>query len=90
MGENHLNVIKMKLMKIKWSIPISWFITIYRSILQSEKESLTLLQFPVGKDKEPITIIEVGPSTHACPNGLCKLVLYFINVIWTKPLISSS
>lgn len=41
-----------------------------KSILPSEKESLTLLQFPPGDGKEPITIIEVGPTTHACPSGL--------------------
>uniref|UniRef100_A0A8D8Y315 Rab proteins geranylgeranyltransferase component A n=3 Tax=Cacopsylla melanoneura TaxID=428564 RepID=A0A8D8Y315_9HEMI len=38
-----------------------------RSILTSEKESLSLLQFPASN---PITIIELGPSTHACPSGL--------------------
>nr|CAD7458034.1 unnamed protein product [Timema tahoe] len=42
-----------------------------RSILPSEKEALTLLQFPpVGGVGEPVTIIEVGPSTNACPAGL--------------------
>ncbi|KAI5702784.1 hypothetical protein M8J75_004113 [Diaphorina citri] len=38
-----------------------------RSILPSEKESLTLLQFPAVN---PITVIELGPATHACPPGL--------------------
>lgn len=38
-----------------------------RSIMPSEKESLTLLQFPAP---DPITVIELGPSTHACPPGL--------------------
>lgn len=52
--------------------------------MPSEKESLTLLQFPVGKDREPITVIEVGPSTHACPNGLCKLVFLCI-ISFMKP-----
>ncbi|XP_050532576.1 rab proteins geranylgeranyltransferase component A 1 [Daktulosphaira vitifoliae] len=40
-----------------------------RSISTNDKESLTLLQFPI-KGKEPITIIEAGPSTHVCPPGL--------------------
>lgn len=38
-----------------------------RSIMSSEKESLSLLQFPATN---PITVIELGPSTHACPPGL--------------------
>jgi hypothetical protein len=42
-----------------------------RSISTTDKESLTLLQFPI-KGKEPITVIEAGPSTHVCPSGLCK------------------
>lgn len=41
-----------------------------RSISATDKESLTLLQFPI-KGKDPITIIEAGPSTHVCPPGLC-------------------
>ncbi|XP_066998765.2 rab proteins geranylgeranyltransferase component A 2 [Anabrus simplex] len=45
-----------------------------RSILPSDKESLTLLQFPpLDGAKEPVTIIEVGPSTNACPSGLYVL-----------------
>lgn len=43
-----------------------------RSISTTDKESLTLLQFPI-KGKEPITIIEAGPSTHVCPPGLYLL-----------------
>lgn len=42
-----------------------------RSISVTDKESLTLLQFPI-KGKDPITIIEAGPSTHVCPPGLCE------------------
>lgn len=45
-----------------------------RSISTTDKESLTLLQFPI-KGKDPITIIEAGPSTHVCPPGLCKSLL---------------
>ncbi|XP_075235250.1 rab escort protein [Lycorma delicatula] len=42
-----------------------------RSILPAEKETLTLLQFPPCQGSpEPITVIEVGPSTNACPSGL--------------------
>lgn len=41
-----------------------------RSICTTDKESLTLLQFPIN-GKEPITVIEAGPSTHVCPPGLC-------------------
>lgn len=52
---------------------------IHRSILPAEKESLTLLQFPSGNSKEPITVIEVGPTTHACPPGFCKL-LFTVNL----------
>lgn len=45
-----------------------------RSISTSNKESLTLLQFPI-EGKESITIIEAGPSTHVCPPGLCMYYL---------------
>lgn len=42
-----------------------------RSILPADKESLTLLQFPpVDGCSEPVTVIEVGPSTNACPPGM--------------------
>ncbi|KAK3923718.1 Rab proteins geranylgeranyltransferase component A 2 [Frankliniella fusca] len=42
-----------------------------KSIMPSEKEPLTFLQFPPGPNHpNPITVIEVGPSTHACPKGL--------------------
>lgn len=42
-----------------------------RSILPAEKETLTLLQFPPCEGSpEPITVVEVGPSTNACPPGL--------------------
>lgn len=42
-----------------------------RSILPADKESLTLLKFPpLDGVKEPVTVIEVGPSTNACPAGL--------------------
>ncbi|XP_039300755.1 rab proteins geranylgeranyltransferase component A 2-like, partial [Nilaparvata lugens] len=42
-----------------------------RSILPAEKETLTLLQFPPCEGSpEPITVVEVGPSTNACPQGL--------------------
>lgn len=44
-----------------------------RSILEFEKEPLTLLQFPPLQGKKyPVTIIELGPSTYSCPKGLCK------------------
>ncbi|CAG5079523.1 Similar to CHM: Rab proteins geranylgeranyltransferase component A 1 (Homo sapiens) [Cotesia congregata] len=42
-----------------------------RSIMQGEKENLTLLYYPPeGPDQEPVTLIELGPSTNACPQGL--------------------
>ncbi|XP_034245153.1 rab proteins geranylgeranyltransferase component A 1 [Thrips palmi] len=42
-----------------------------KSIMPSEKEPLTFLQFPPGPSHpNPVTVIEVGPSTHACPQGL--------------------
>uniref|UniRef100_A0A1B6CWS9 Rab proteins geranylgeranyltransferase component A n=1 Tax=Clastoptera arizonana TaxID=38151 RepID=A0A1B6CWS9_9HEMI len=42
-----------------------------RSIMHANKEMLTLLQFPpMNGLTEPITILEVGPSTNACPAGL--------------------
>ena len=46
-----------------------------KSILSSEKEPLTLLRFPpVPRVTEnPVTVIELGPGTHACPEGLFVL-----------------
>ena len=45
----------------------------FRSILTSEKEQLTLLQFPpLDGVPSPVTVIELGPATNACPSGLCK------------------
>ena len=42
-----------------------------KSIMPAEKEPLTFLQFPPGPtNRNPITVIEVGPSTQACPKGL--------------------
>ncbi|XP_071560115.1 rab escort protein isoform X2 [Temnothorax nylanderi] len=42
-----------------------------RSIMQGEKESLTLLYYPPEEqDQEAVTLIELGPSTNACPQGL--------------------
>ncbi|XP_017757912.1 PREDICTED: rab proteins geranylgeranyltransferase component A 1 [Eufriesea mexicana] len=42
-----------------------------RSIMQGEKENLTLLYYPPEQlDQEPVTLIELGPSTNACPQGL--------------------
>lgn len=42
-----------------------------RSMLPADKESLTLLQFPpLDGSKEPVTVIEVGHTTNACPKGL--------------------
>lgn len=40
--------------------------------MQGEKESLTLLYYPPKEpDQEAVTLIELGPSTNACPQGLC-------------------
>ncbi|XP_046665799.1 rab proteins geranylgeranyltransferase component A 1 isoform X2 [Homalodisca vitripennis] len=42
-----------------------------RSMLAGNKEMLTLLQFPPqDANGELVTVIEVGPSTNACPQGL--------------------
>ncbi|XP_015113008.1 rab proteins geranylgeranyltransferase component A 1 [Diachasma alloeum] len=42
-----------------------------RSIMQGEKENLTLLYYPPEESgQEPVTLIELGPSTNACPQGL--------------------
>lgn len=36
---------------------------------------LTLLQFPPqDPNGEIVTVIEVGPSTNACPQNLCKFL----------------
>jgi hypothetical protein len=45
--------------------------------MQGEKESLTLLYYPPKEPgQEPVTLIELGPSTNACPQGLC---MYNVN-----------
>ncbi|KAJ1521318.1 hypothetical protein ONE63_002994 [Megalurothrips usitatus] len=45
-----------------------------KSIMPAEKEPLTFLQFPPGPTHpNTVTVIEVGPSTHACPKGLFVL-----------------
>ena len=50
-----------------------------RSIMQGEKENLTLLYYPPDEaGQEAVTIIELGPSTNACPQGLCM----FIYILW--------
>lgn len=43
-----------------------------RSIMQGDKENLTLLYCPPDDNnkQEPVTLIELGPSTNACPQGL--------------------
>ncbi|XP_034936778.1 rab proteins geranylgeranyltransferase component A 1 [Chelonus insularis] len=42
-----------------------------RSIMQGEKENLTLLYYPPEEPgQEPVTLIELGPLTNACPQGL--------------------
>ncbi|XP_012273654.1 rab proteins geranylgeranyltransferase component A 1 [Orussus abietinus] len=42
-----------------------------RSLMQGEKENLTLLYYPPEEpEQEPVTLIELGPSTNACPQGL--------------------
>lgn len=46
------------------------------SILAAEKEHLTLLEFPPSdSSSEPVTVIEVGSATHACPPGLYVLYM---------------
>lgn len=52
--------------------------------MHGEKENLTLLYYPPEEvGQEAVTIIELGPSTNACPQGLCELLInikihYFI------------
>ncbi|KAK0081054.1 hypothetical protein PV325_012890 [Microctonus aethiopoides] len=42
-----------------------------RSIMQGEKENLTLLYYPSEEpNQQPVTLIELGPTTNACPQGL--------------------
>ncbi|PSN42493.1 hypothetical protein C0J52_09794 [Blattella germanica] len=42
-----------------------------RSIMPADREALTLLQFPpVDGLTEPVTVIELGPSTNTCPPGM--------------------
>ncbi|XP_071642335.1 rab proteins geranylgeranyltransferase component A 1-like isoform X2 [Temnothorax longispinosus] len=42
-----------------------------RSIMQGEEESLTFLYYsPEEQDQGAVTLIELGPSTNACPQGL--------------------
>ncbi|KAL7289860.1 hypothetical protein TKK_0016258 [Trichogramma kaykai] len=42
-----------------------------RSIMKGEKENLTLLYYPPEEaGQEAVTIIELGPLTNACPQGL--------------------
>lgn len=56
--------------------------------MQGEKESLTLLYYPPEEPgQEPVTLIELGPSTNACPQGLC---MYNINGKCTVELKSIS
>ncbi|CAB3362953.1 Hypothetical predicted protein [Cloeon dipterum] len=40
------------------------------SILAADKEHLTLLEFPPDESSGPVTIVEVGSLTNACPQGL--------------------
>lgn len=43
--------------------------------MHGEKENLTLLYYPPEEsDQEAVTIIELGPLTNACPQGLCKFL----------------
>lgn len=47
------------------------------SIMQNDKEPLTLLRFPPLADEDnTVTVLEVGPATGSCPKGL--FVVYFI------------
>lgn len=47
--------------------------------MQGEKESLTLLYYPPEQaGQEPVTVIELGPSTNACPQGLC---MYNVDIL---------
>lgn len=43
-----------------------------RSILDSEKEHLTLLLYPPQDGKYSVTVIELGTLTGTCPKNLCK------------------
>lgn len=48
-----------------------------KSIMQGDKENLTLLYYPPEETgQEAVTLIELGPSTNACPQGLCMCHYY--------------
>lgn len=52
---------------------------LFRSVLESEKENLTLLLFPPENDKNSCVVLEVGYLTRTVPKGLCKpLQTYFL------------
>lgn len=53
--------------------------------MQGEKENLTLLYYPPEQpDQEPVTLIELGPSTNACPQGLCMYYYIYKKFICEK------
>lgn len=44
---------------------------LFRSVLKSDKEHLTLLLFPPEEDKNACFVLEVGYLTRTVPKGLC-------------------
>lgn len=64
------------LYKFTKTLIIEYFYLLDRSIMQGEKENLTLLYYPPEEPgQEPVTLIELGPSTNACPQGLCRYLV---------------
>ncbi|XP_018335207.1 rab proteins geranylgeranyltransferase component A 2 [Agrilus planipennis] len=68
-----------------------------RSLLESEKEHLSLLLFPPMNDKNPVTILEMGSLTGTCPKGLYLVHMmtdqsnnpyddlkYYVDTLFTK------
>lgn len=50
--------------------------------MQGEKENLTLLYAPPEESgQEPVTLIELGPLTNACPQGLCMYIFFNLLII---------
>lgn len=59
------------------------------SIMQSEKEPLTLLRFPPQSDNDnAVTVLEVGSATGSCPKGLCEYNLFNIVALNASPSIA--
>ncbi|KAJ8922725.1 hypothetical protein NQ315_007760 [Exocentrus adspersus] len=54
-----------------------------KSVMESEKEHLTLLVYPPEKGKNPVTVIELGSLTGTCPKG--TFIVHLISRQSTMP-----